>query len=75
MTKIGNAYLDLYLYDNHYVQAVQLFSYQEADSDVDWATEETGAVDWLTEYSIPVDSSRGAVNRVTVEITGWHEDV
>lgn len=71
MTKIRNAYLDLYLYDNHYVQAVQLFSYQEADSDVDWATEETGAVDWLTEYSIPVDSSRGAVNRVTVEITDW----
>ena len=71
MTRVRNAYLDLYLYDNHYVQAVQLFSYQEAESDVDWATEETGAVDWLTEYSIPVDSSRGAVNRVTVEITDW----
>ena len=71
MTRIRNAYLDLYLYDNHYIQAVQLFSYQEADSDVDWATEETGAVDWLTPYAIPVDSSRGAVNRVTIEITDW----
>lgn len=69
---LRHAYLDLYLYDNHYVQSVQLFTLAEAENDVDWATDDmSGEIDWLTEYSIPVDSSRGAVNRVTVEITDW----
>lgn len=71
MTKVRSAYLDLYIYDNHYVEGVQLFSYEESNSDVDWATEEAGSVDWLTTYSLPVDSTKGAVNRVTVEITDW----
>lgn len=68
---LRHAYLDLTLYDNHYVQAIQLFSYEQTDSNVDWATEETGEVDWLTPYSIAVDSSRGATTRVTVEITDY----
>ncbi len=73
---LRHAYLDLYLYDNHYVQSLQLFTYAEAESDVDWATEDmSGTIDWLTEYSIPVESSRGAVNRVTVEITDWLDNL
>ena len=68
---LRHAYLDLNLYDNHYVESVQLFTYAEAESNVDWATDDVGTVDWLTEYSIPVDSERGAVNKVTVEITDW----
>lgn len=68
---LRHAYLDLYLYDNHYVQSVQLFTYSEAGSDVDWATDDVGTVDWLTEYAIAVDSSRGAINKVTIEITDY----
>lgn len=69
---IRRAYLDLNLYDNHYVQSVQLFTFAEAENDVDWATDDmTGTIDWLTDYSIPVDSTRGALNRVTIEITDW----
>ena len=68
---LRHAYLDLTLYDNHYVHAIQLFSYEQTDSNVDWATEETGEVDWLTPYSIAVDSSRGTTTRVTVEITDY----
>lgn len=68
---LRHAYLDLYLYDNHYVQAVQLFTNTYSSSNVDWATDDVGEVDWLTEYSIPVDSTRGSVNKVTVEITDY----
>ena len=74
-TTLRHAYLDLYLYDNHYVQSVQLFTYADAESNVDWATDTMGEVDWLTEYAIPVDSSRGAVNRVTVEITDYLDNL
>lgn len=72
---LRHAYLDLYLYDNHYVQSVQLFTYAEAENNVDWATEDIGTVDWLTEYAIPVDSSRGVVNKVTVEITDYLDNL
>lgn len=72
---LRHAYLDLTLYDNHYVQAVQLFTYAEAENNVDWATEDIGTVDWLTETSIPVDSSRGAINRITIEITDYLDNL
>lgn len=73
---LRHAYLDLYLYDNHYVQSVQLFTYADAESNVDWATDNmTGSIDWLTEYAIPVDSSRGAINRVTIEITDYLDNL
>ncbi len=64
---LRHAYLDLSLYDNHYVQAVQLFSQFGPEGD------ET--IDWLMQYSQPVDSARGAINHVTIEITDWLDNV
>lgn len=73
---VRHVWLDLYIYDNHYSQAVQLFTYAEAESDVDWATDEVGTLDWLTEYSIPVeDGVRNSVSKVTIEITDWMDNL
>lgn len=59
-----HVYLDLYLYDNHYVQSVQLFTLPDKDS-----------IDYLTKYAIPVkDGARGEVVKVTQEITDWMDN-
>lgn len=59
-----HVYLDLYLYDNHYVQSVQLFTLPDENT-----------IDYLTDYPIPVkDGSRGEVVKVTQEITDWMDN-
>ncbi len=59
-----HVYLDLYLYDNHYVQSVQLFTLPDKDT-----------LDYLTDYPIPVkDGTRGGIVKVTQEITDWMDN-
>lgn len=58
--KVSHVWLDLYLYDNHYVQSLQIFAIPSEDG-----------IDTLTEYPIPVDGTRGGINKVSVEITDW----
>ena len=55
--------LDLYLYDNHYVQSLQLFTWVGKANDPD--------IEFLTEYPIEVNSSFGGTTRVTVDITEY----
>lgn len=57
-----HTYLDLTLYDNHYLQSVQIFALPTKDG-----------ADYLTEYPIPVTTStvRGGSAKVSVEITDW----
>lgn len=55
------AYLDLQVYDNHYVQSVQLFAVASASD-----------VDWVTDYPVPVTSDvRDGISKVTIDITDY----
>ncbi len=61
--KNKTVYLDLYAYDNHYVQAIQLFSMVNSTT-----------VDYLTDYPIPVVSSLGGTAKVSIDITKIYEN-
>ncbi|MBQ8885488.1 MAG: leucine-rich repeat protein [Clostridia bacterium] len=61
---VRHAYLDLTLYDNHYVQSMQVFAMPTEDEP-----------DYMTDYPIPVTTStvRGGNAKMTLEITDWLE--
>lgn len=61
--KNKTVYLDLYAYDNHYVQAIQLFTLIDSNT-----------VDYLTDYPIPVVSSLGGTAKVSIDITKIYEN-
>ncbi len=61
--KNKSVFLDLYAYDNHYVQAIQLFSMVNSST-----------IDYLTDYPIPVVSSLGGTAKVSIDITKIYEN-
>ena len=58
-------YLDLELYDNHYVQALQLF--------VPLGSGQNTSIDYVTEFPTPVYSNFGDITKVTLDITQYIE--
>ena len=53
-------YLDLELYDNHYVQSILMFSAVGSSS-----------LDYLTEYPLAVDGGRNTLTKVSINITPY----
>jgi len=57
-------FMDVELYDNHYVQSVQIFSLVDSN-----------AIDWMNDYAIPVtNSQRDSLCTVSLDITDWMDN-
>ncbi len=57
-------YLDLEIYDNHYTQSIQLFTLISES-----------AIDWITEYPIPVTGDvRDGISKVTIDVTDYMDN-
>lgn len=54
--------MDIEIYDNHYLQSVQIFT-----------VDANGGIIMLTDYPIAIDGARGTTTKVTVDITDWLE--
>lgn len=62
-------YLDMYVYDNHYIQCYTIATY---DSIVNG---EMIGLEKFSEYPIPVDSARNETNRITYDLTYYWNDI
>lgn len=68
--KNNTYYLDMYVYDNHYIQCYTIGTYKSIASDGTMEGYES-----LIEYTIPVYSAENTTNRISFDITNYMEEI